>query len=65
MLMRLDLALMTEAAGRMVAGEAAGLAEEDREDIKLLVMIYILGMCNNQPDCLIVICFDYGEEHYL
>jgi len=53
MLMRLDLALMTEAAGRMVTGEAAGLAEEDREDIKLLVMIYILEMCNNQPECAI------------
>ena len=35
MLMRLDLALMTEAAGRMVAGKAAGLAEEDREGIKI------------------------------
>ena len=33
--MQLALVLMTEAAGRMVTGEAAGLAEEDREDIKL------------------------------
>ena len=50
MLMRLDLALIAEAAGRMVTGEAAGLAEEDREDIKLLVVTYILEMCNNQPN---------------
>jgi len=28
-----------------------GLAEEDREDIKLLVMFYyILEMCNNKPE---------------
>ena len=39
MLMRLALVLR---------GETAGLAEEDREDIKLLVIIYyILEMCNN------------------
>ncbi len=38
----------------MVAGEAAGLAEEDREDIKLLVMFYILELCNNQPYSLVV-----------
>jgi len=31
----------------MVTGEAAGLEEEDREDIKLPVMIYILETCNN------------------
>ena len=37
MLMRLALALMTEAVGRMVTGEAAVLAEEDKEDIKLSV----------------------------
>ena len=43
MLMRLDLALMTEAAGRMVTGEAAGLAEEeDREDIKLPLHLFLL-----------------------
>ena len=41
MLMQLDLALITE---------AAGLAKEDREDIKLLVITYILEMCNNQPN---------------
>ena len=42
MLMRLDLVLTTEAAGRMATeaagrmatGEAAGPAEEDREDTK-------------------------------
>lgn len=45
MLMRLDLAKITE---------AAGLAEEDREDIKLLVMFYILELCNNQPHSLVV-----------
>ncbi len=33
MLMRLDLVLRAEAVGRMATGEAAGLAEEDREDI--------------------------------
>ena len=33
--MRLGLAPITEAAGRMMTEEAAGLAEEDREDIKL------------------------------
>ena len=43
MLMRLDLALRTEVAGRMVTGKAAGLAEEDRKDIKLPVMLYIKG----------------------
>ena len=42
MLMRLDLALITEAAGRMVTGEAAGLAEEDREDIKLPLHLFLL-----------------------
>jgi len=36
MLMRLDLALMTE---------AAGLAEEEREDIKPLVIIYMPKGC--------------------
>ena len=41
MLMRLDLALITEVAGRMVTGEAAGLAEEDREDIKLPVHLFL------------------------
>ncbi len=36
MLMRLDLALIIEAVGRMVTGEAVGLVvEEGREDIKL------------------------------
>jgi len=35
MLMRLDLVLTTEAAGRMATGEAAGSAEEDREDTEL------------------------------
>jgi hypothetical protein len=44
--MQHGLALMTEAAGeaagRMVAGEAAGLAEEDREDIKLLPHLFLL-----------------------
>ncbi len=50
MLMRLDLALITEAAGLMVAvavvavvaGEEAGLAEEDREDIRLPVRSFLL-----------------------
>ncbi len=40
--MRLDLALIVEAAGRMVAGEAAGLTEEDREDIKLPLHLVLL-----------------------
>ena len=40
--MRLDLALMTEAAGRMVAGKVAGLAEEGREDIKLPLQLFLL-----------------------
>ncbi len=35
MLMRLALVLRAEAIGLTVTGEAAGLAEEDREDIKL------------------------------
>ena len=35
----------------MVTGEAAGLAEEDREDIKPLVMIYMPEMYNNQAHC--------------
>ena len=47
MLMRLALVLITEVVGRMVPGEAVGLVEEGREDIKLLVMLYILEMCNN------------------
>ena len=45
MLMRLDLALIVEiaeAVGRMVAGEAAGLAEEDREDIRPPVRLFLL-----------------------
>ena len=50
MLMWLDLVLITEAAGRMAAGEMVGLVGEDREDIKLLVITYILEMCNNQPN---------------
>jgi hypothetical protein len=40
--MRLDLALMTEAAGRMVAGEAAGLAEENREGIRSFGCLRVL-----------------------
>ena len=48
MLMRLDLVLTTEAVGPMVTGEAAGLAEEDREDIKPLVVLYMPEMYNNQ-----------------
>ena len=51
--MQHGLALMTEAAGEaagsMVAGEAAGLVGEDREDIKPLVIIYMPKMHNNQP----------------
>jgi len=46
MLMRLDLALMIEAVGRMVTGEAAGLTEEDREEAKPLVIIYMPKMYN-------------------
>lgn len=50
MLVRLDLALMTEAAGRMVTeaagrmvtGEVVGLVEEDREGIRLLGCLKIL-----------------------
>jgi len=44
--MQHGLALTTE-----VAGEAAGLAGEDREDIKPLVIIYMPKMYNNQPVC--------------
>ena len=52
MLMWLALVLRAEAVHLTVTGEAVGLAEEDREDIKLLVMIYyILEMCNNKPNC--------------
>jgi len=40
--MRLALVLRAEAVRRTVTGEAAALAGEDREDIKLLVMNYIL-----------------------
>ena len=65
MLMRLDLALMTEAVGRMVAGEAAGLVEEDRENTELPVIIYILEMCSNKPGCcsfacLAILLYNYG-----
>ena len=45
MLMRLDLALIAEiaeAVGRMVAGEVAALAEEDREDIELPLHSFLL-----------------------
>ena len=42
MLMRLDLVLKTEAAGRMATGEAAVLAEEDREGIRALGCLNIL-----------------------
>lgn len=67
MLMRLDLALMTEVAevaGRLVVGKVVALVEEDREDIKPLVMLYMpathsnqiesamLRACQNQVDCL-------------
>jgi hypothetical protein len=41
MLMRLDLALITKAAGRLVAGEVVALVEEGRKDIKPTVMSYI------------------------
>ena len=41
--------------------EAAGLAEEDREDIKLLVMIYTLEMCNNQPECNLGRLLTFGQ----
>ncbi|GAJ19020.1 unnamed protein product, partial [marine sediment metagenome] len=34
-------------------GEAAGPEEEDREDTKLPVMIYIIETCNNQPFCIL------------
>ena len=40
--MRLALVLIAGAVGRMVAGEAAGLAEEDREDIKLPLHLFLL-----------------------
>ena len=56
MLMRLALVLMIGEAVRLtVTGEAAGLVEEVveevREDTKLLVMVSVLKMCNNQPIC--------------
>jgi len=55
MLMWLALVLRAEAVHLTVTGEAVGLAEEDREDIKLLVMIYyILEMCNNKPNCAVL-----------
>ena len=38
----------------MVTGEAAGLVEEDREEAKSLVMIYMPKMYNNQPKCDLV-----------
>jgi len=40
--MRLDLALITEAAGLTVTGKAAALAEEDREDIRPLLIHFCL-----------------------
>jgi len=39
--MRLGLALITEAADRMTTGKAAGLAEEDREDIKPPIYLFL------------------------
>ena len=42
MLMRLDLALMTEAAGRMAAREVVGLVGEEIEDTETPSVIYIL-----------------------
>ena len=55
MLMRLDLALITEAAGRMVTGEAAVLAGEDKEEAKPLVIIYMPKMYNNQPNRSVIV----------
>ena len=46
MLMRLVLVLRAE---------AAGLAEENREDIKPLFMTYMPEMYNNQSDCAITV----------
>lgn len=54
MLMRLALVLR---------GEAAGLAEEDREDTKLIVMVSVLEMCNNQPFCSSIPYFE-TSGHY-
>ena len=48
MLMRLDLVLTTEAAGRMVAGEVVGLVGEDREDTESTGVISILNRYNNK-----------------
>ena len=61
MLMRLDLALMTEAAGRMVTGEAAGLAEEDREEAKPLVMVY-MPKSKFKFRCLLIKIVDAGRR---
>ena len=54
MLIWLALVLRAAAVGLRVTGEAAGLAEEDRKDIKPLVMIYTPEMYNNQPGYLAV-----------
>jgi len=42
--MWLALVLRAKAIGLMVTGEAAGLAEEDREDIKLPLHMPEIGM---------------------
>ena len=42
MLVRLVLVPTADAVGPMVAGEAAGLVEEDREDIKLPLHPFLL-----------------------
>ena len=42
--MWLVLVLKTEEAAPMEIGEVVGLVEEDREDTKLLVMLYILEL---------------------
>jgi len=40
--MRLALVLRAEAVGLTMTGEAAGLAEEDKEDIKLSLHLFLL-----------------------
>ena len=53
MLMRLDLVLTAEAAGRMAAREVVGLVGEDREDTESPGVIYILNRYNNKLFCVV------------
>ena len=53
MLMRLALVLRAEAVGFTMTGEVVGLEEEDREEAKPLVRLYMPEMYNIKPNCAV------------